>query len=90
MDRTTLGRNIRPLERDGLIVVEADPSDRRCKMLRLSKSGEARLQRARQGWSQAQAEFEDAYGRRQAARLREGLRAVIASELGPLEETAAE
>ena len=90
MDRTTLGRNIRPLERDGLIIVEPDPSDRRSKILRLSKAGDARFQRARQGWSQAQAEFEDAYGRRQAARLRDDLRAVVASGLGPLDETGSE
>jgi cysteine synthase len=31
MDRTTLGRNILPLERDGLIRVEATASDRRVK-----------------------------------------------------------
>src|SRR6516225_3847704 len=31
MDRTTLGRNVRPLERDGLIVIEPDPADRRSK-----------------------------------------------------------
>src|SRR6201989_3377257 len=68
MDRTTLGRNVQPLERDGLIAVEADPSDRRSKILRLSKSGDVRFQRARNGWAQAQQEFEEAYGRRQAAR----------------------
>jgi DNA-binding MarR family transcriptional regulator len=28
MDRTTLGRNVRPLERDGLIAIEAVQSDR--------------------------------------------------------------
>jgi DNA-binding transcriptional ArsR family regulator len=29
MDRTTLGRNIQPLQRDGLIRIEPAPSDRR-------------------------------------------------------------
>src|SRR5262249_37311075 len=90
MDRTTLGRNIRPLERDGLIAVEADASDRRSKALRLSRTGDARLARARQGWSQAQQECETACGRRQAARLRQDLRAVVASGLGPLDDMAAE
>src|SRR6516165_9239960 len=33
MDRTTLGRNILPLERDGLIRMEPLPSDRRSKAL---------------------------------------------------------
>src|ERR1700680_1389219 len=34
MDRTTLGRNIRPLQRDGLVAVEPGQSDRRSKALR--------------------------------------------------------
>jgi DNA-binding MarR family transcriptional regulator len=34
MDRTTLGRNILPLEREGLVRMEATPSDRRAKAAR--------------------------------------------------------
>src|SRR5258708_38971685 len=37
VDRTTLGRNIRPLERDDLITIESDASDRRSKIFRLTK-----------------------------------------------------
>jgi DNA-binding MarR family transcriptional regulator len=40
MDRTTLGRNILPLERDGLIRIEGTASDRRAKELHLTKAGE--------------------------------------------------
>ena len=36
MDRTTLGRNILPLERDGLIAVEQGSIDRRSKELRVT------------------------------------------------------
>src|ERR1700731_2396811 len=39
MDRTTLGRNILPLERDGLIAVEKGRRDRRSKELRLTEAG---------------------------------------------------
>src|SRR5713101_1656761 len=39
MDRTTLGRNIRPLERDGLITVVTNEADRRCKKLVLTEAG---------------------------------------------------
>ena len=42
MDRTTLGRNILPLERDGLISVEPLASDRRSKALHLTKAGDKR------------------------------------------------
>ena len=90
VDRTTLGRNIRPLERDDLIAIESDTSDRRSKILRLTKAGHARFQRAQKHWAEAQRHFERAYGGRQASQLREKLRAVVASELGPFDATAAQ
>jgi DNA-binding MarR family transcriptional regulator len=90
VDRTTLGRNIRPLERDGLIAIEPDPSDRRSKILRLTKAGDARFQRAQKRWAEAQKHFEHAYGGKQASQLREKLRAVVASELGPFDTVTAE
>jgi DNA-binding MarR family transcriptional regulator len=90
VDRTTLGRNIQPLEREGLITIESDASDRRSKILRLTKAGDARFQRAQRRWAEAQRHFERAYGGRQASQLRENLRAVVASELGPFDAMAAE
>src|SRR5258707_15676526 len=83
MDRPTLGRNILPLERDGLISIEPTVSDRRAKELRLTKAGEKRLQAALKGWSQAQARFETVFGAERAGDLRKLLRAVAASEVGP-------
>jgi DNA-binding MarR family transcriptional regulator len=83
MDRTTLGRNILPLERDGLIRIEPVASDRRAKELHLTKAGENRLQAARKGWSAAQAQFERVFGAKRATDLRALLRAVIASEFAP-------
>jgi DNA-binding MarR family transcriptional regulator len=85
MDRTTLGRNILPLERDGLIRIEPAASDRRAKELHLTKAGEKRLQAAMRGWSAAQARFESTFGSRRAADLRAMLRAVVASEFKPAE-----
>ena len=86
MDRTTLGRNILPLERDGLISIEPTASDRRAKELRLTKAGEKRLQAALKGWSQAQARFETVFGAERAGDLRRLLRAVAASEFAPGKE----
>ena len=86
MDRTTLGRNILPLERDGLISIEPTVSDRRAKELRLTKAGEKRLQAALKGWSQAQARFETVFGAERAGDLRRLLRAVAASEFAPRKE----
>jgi DNA-binding MarR family transcriptional regulator len=88
MDRTTLGRNILPLERDKLIRVEPAASDRRAKELHLTKAGEKRLLAARKGWSVAQARFEGSFGAKRAADLRASLRSVIASELAPTAKSA--
>lgn len=83
MDRTTLGRNIQPLERDGLIRIEPTASDRRAKELHLTKAGERRLEAAVKAWSRAQARFETTFGPKRAADLRALLRAVVVSEFAP-------
>ena len=80
MDRTTLGRNILPLEREGLIAVVQGSSDRRSKELRLTEAGAARLRAASAGWSEAQTRFEAAFGSKRTAELRALLRAVSASD----------
>jgi DNA-binding MarR family transcriptional regulator len=81
MDRTTLGRNILPLQRDGLIAVGPGQSDRRSKELRLTRSGLARFQAARKGWTKAQARFERSFGARRAKALRTLLEDVTSREL---------
>ena len=83
MDRTTLGRNILPLERDALIKIQPSATDGRAKELLLTKAGEQRFQAALKTWSAAQARFEKTYGARRATDLRAMLRAVVASELNP-------
>ncbi len=81
-DRTTLARNLKPLQRDGLINIEASPSDRRAKELHLTKTGMKRLDEARKAWSQAQSRFEHTFGARRTANLRDMLRAVVTSDFG--------
>jgi DNA-binding MarR family transcriptional regulator len=83
MDRTTLGRNILPLERDGLIRIAPAACDRRARELHLTEAGEKLFEAARKQWSAAQARFEVAYGAERAADLRTSLRAVVASEFTP-------
>ena len=80
MDRTTLGRNILPLERDGLIEIQSVASDRRAKELHLTNAGEKRLQAALKAWAQAQMQFEATFGTKRASELRGLLRSVVASE----------
>jgi DNA-binding MarR family transcriptional regulator len=80
MDRTTLSRNVLPLERDGLIKIEASATDGRAKELHLTKAGERRLLAGREAWAQAQAQFDDRFGAKRAADFRTMLRAVVASD----------
>lgn len=82
MDRTTLGRNILPLEREGLIAVVRGSSDRRSKELRLTDAGAARLRTAVKGWAQAQRQFEAAFGTKRTLDLCALLQAVTATDLG--------
>jgi DNA-binding MarR family transcriptional regulator len=79
MDRTTLGRNILPLEREGLIAIAKGSLDRRAKELHLTQAGIERLRAGIKEWAKAQARFEAVYGPKRAAELRGLLRAVVAS-----------
>jgi len=81
LDRTTLGRTMLPLERDGLISVASGASDRRSKELHLTKAGAKRIDAALAIWRQAQKRFEAEFGDKRASNLRNELRAVVASEL---------
>jgi DNA-binding MarR family transcriptional regulator len=83
MDRTTLARNVQPLERDGFIRTERVASDRRAKALRLTYAGEKRVQAGLKAWAQAQAQFESSFGAKRGTELRALLRSVVATELAP-------
>ncbi|WP_263419788.1 MarR family winged helix-turn-helix transcriptional regulator [Terriglobus albidus] len=74
MDRTTLTAALKPLERRGLLRNEANPSDRRSRLLSLTEKGHAALQAALPLWTQAHEELDKAVG--SAADLRSGLMAL--------------
>jgi DNA-binding MarR family transcriptional regulator len=77
MDRTTLGRAIRPLERDKLMEI-ARTDDGRRRSLRLTPRGQAKLKRATAKWREAQRKFEAEFGAQQAAELRAMMHQVVA------------
>ena len=79
-DRTTLGRNLLPLQRDGLVAIEPGQSDRRSKEVRLTGEGSARFRSARKNWEEAQAQFETAFGAKRAKELRGLLHKVATDE----------
>jgi DNA-binding MarR family transcriptional regulator len=88
MDRTTLGRNVLPLEREGLVAVAPGEADRRSRELRLTEAGAARLRLALKGWAEAQSRFEMAFGRKRTPELRTLLQAVAATDLGATDRAA--
>lgn len=55
MDRTTLTRNLKPLESQGLITI-VDGVDRRTRLVRVTDAGRQALMRARPLWQEAQAQ----------------------------------
>ena len=79
-DRTTLGRNLRPLQRDGLISIGPGQSDRRSKEVRLTAAGAARLRAARKNWDEAQTQFEAVFGVQRAKNLRRLLHEIATEE----------
>jgi DNA-binding MarR family transcriptional regulator len=81
MDRTTLGRNILPLQREGLIAVTQGKVDRRSKELYLTDVGLKRLREAWTYWSKAQAGFDAAFGSSKDSKLRALMRTVTSTEL---------
>ncbi len=70
MDRSTLGHNLRPLERDGLVVLKLWTDDRRKRHVELTKKGRDVLQKSRRLWQQAEGRFEKIFGKQPAAELR--------------------
>jgi DNA-binding MarR family transcriptional regulator len=70
MDRSTLGHNLRPLERDRLLVLRQTPRDRRKRHVVLTPKGRSVLRRARRMWRMAEGRFEILYGKKAAADLR--------------------
>lgn len=76
MDRTTLTRNLAPLERAGLVEIVPGKDDRRRKDLALTPAGRDKLKAARPHWRRAQAAFEKHFGTEDAAALRSLLQAV--------------
>ena len=81
MGRTTLGRNILPLVREGLLSIAPGRTDRRSKELRLTKAGVERLGAARKGWSQAQTRVATAFGEQRTVGLRALLSEVSETDL---------
>ncbi len=78
MDRTTLGRNLRPLEEQGLIMRVAG-ADRRTKEVALTADGRAALAEALPYWRQAHERVTEELGDGLRAELVAGLKQIVAT-----------
>jgi DNA-binding MarR family transcriptional regulator len=73
MDPTTLTRNLRPIEREGLVTLTPDPRDKRARCLHLTEKGLAAHRAARGAWAGAQKYVEDTLGAEDAIVLHDAL-----------------
>jgi DNA-binding MarR family transcriptional regulator len=69
-DRSALGHNLKPLERDGLIALLEGDSDRRQRHVVLTAQGKAKFREALPHWKAAQDRFLTIFGEPEAASLR--------------------
>ncbi len=77
MDRTTVTRNLRPLERQGFIEMDAG-LDRRTHIVRLTEQGRQAIQAALPFWQQAQADVISRFGQDRTTALLTELQALEA------------
>jgi DNA-binding MarR family transcriptional regulator len=81
MDRTTIGRNLWPLEREGLIDIRVARHDRRAREVTLSESGREREAEARPAWQRAQDHFEREFDSGRATKMRREMLAIVETAL---------
>ncbi|MFQ5984413.1 MAG: MarR family winged helix-turn-helix transcriptional regulator [Alphaproteobacteria bacterium] len=78
MDRTTLTRNLKPLEREGLVEI-ASGKDRRVRLVRLTPKGRWSLRQALPLWEKAQARVVARLGSRRWRTLLDEISAAVAA-----------
>jgi len=70
MDRTTMSKDIKPLERRGLLETRKDPEDARVRLVSLSRKGEDLWRKAYPLWQQAQKKIHARLGKTDWTALR--------------------
>ncbi|WP_421657002.1 MarR family winged helix-turn-helix transcriptional regulator [Leptothermofonsia sp. ETS-13] len=76
MDRTTLTRNLKPLERDGLVQIQPG-QDQRTRVVNLTQTGRAALATALPLWEKVQASVVERLGQEQWSLLLQSLSQVV-------------
>lgn len=95
MDPTSLTRTLRPLEREGLVVLKPSRSDRRVRSLHLTAAGRRAFDNAKPAWARAQRHIESVIGELETPALHAALDRVLErladhdKRIGPTQRTAA-
>lgn len=79
MDLSALGHTLKPLVRDGLVVLQVDEIDRRSRRVMLTEAGRLKYTQAKEVSNQMAVRFDDAFGAEAACELRKAMD-FIASE----------
>lgn len=77
LDRTTLARNLKPLESQGLVITEPG-EDKRVHLISMTDRGQQRMKQALPCWRQAQDAVKARMGQTQWETMRTGLRSLEA------------
>jgi DNA-binding MarR family transcriptional regulator len=73
LDRSTLGHNLRPLERDGLVRFQNHRGDARARYVSLTSKGRAKCRQCLALWEEAELRFKSIFGASNADSLRSTL-----------------
>ena len=84
MDAGALAHTLKPLERERLVAVTVDPSDRRNRLIKLTRQGRARLTESDALWAKAQTGFEAAFGRAESEALRQALQLLVSDRFNSI------
>jgi DNA-binding MarR family transcriptional regulator len=88
LDRSALGHNLRPLERDGFIEIVIDPNDRRSRVVKLTAAGLRLFRKATPHWQKAQSVFENAFTTKTSAELRKLLQMIAGARFQGVSESS--
>ncbi len=74
LDRTTMTRNLQPLEQEALVVIRPSDEDRRVREVEITATGRKRCKEALKMWRRAQKRMVSAYGAERWSALETALR----------------
>lgn len=74
MERTTLTRNLKPLEKAGLVTIRTAASDARSREISLTRAGKTRFMEANKLWRKAQKRIIDLFGEERLIEMENSMR----------------